>query len=335
MVIALGLLPLSKQSRDDQEKLKASASPYASRGSASPWYEWTKNGDMSIATWDSTFDKQLAKWADLRAKYKSRGLNLDPWNIFKVIPKKQKKSDSLFWNQGNRPSCAAHGSAHAYECATIMAIALGAPLIYDAVNPIYSFYLARGGNYNGGVDLITMYREVNSNGFYPVSVAGTDNITIKDSILNQQKEEAKKHQAGIIPIEGRPDELVDKIFRACRGLCSICFGSGIFYSSATKDSNGVKVMTSRQSGGHAQAFTAWKEVNGTEYIFNINSHGPNYTGDSSPDFGAWITKDILATYAKDMSQYGDPWVVFPEGETIKNDSFVNTFTLPKEEKAYS
>ena len=332
MDYALGLLPLDDRARKDQEKIKAAAAPYSHRGNVSPWYEWTKEGDMTIATWDSSFDAQLARWAETREKYRKKGLNLDPWNVFRAIPKRQKKNDVLFWDQGSRPSCAAHGSAHAYQCAMITAIALGSPLVYDAVNPIYSFYLARGGNYAGGVDLITMYREINENGFYPVSAVGENNISVEGDKLTQYKQEAKKHQAGIIPIEGSPDELVDKIFRACRGLCSVCFGSGIFYTSSTMDKNGVKVMARPSRGGHAQAFTAWKRVGREEYIFNINSHGPNYTGDATPDVGAWITKDILATYARDMSNYGDPWVVFPEGDTISNDSFVNTFTLPKDDE---
>ena len=319
-MIALGLNPLSDQERQIQQARLESAPSYRID------YAWAAYDSMPSLRWSSDFEAMLEEKSELRQKYSDAGYSLLPWKVFGALPHSWKKSSVLCWNQGNRPSCSMHGAAHAYQAAELVAIALGAPVIYDAVNPIYSFYLGRGGNYNGGLDLFTTAEEINGRGMFPVSAVGEDNINASKEGLAKESE-AKKHQAGLVTIEG---DYVERIFAVCRGLGAVGFGSGIYPTAAEVDSNGLRVMSAFSSGGHAQAFFGYRRVGATEYIWNQNSHGDKYGyTPNEPKSGAWITRAELEKYCRDMENYGFPFAVYAEGEPAA-DVLTNTFVLPRE-----
>ena len=140
----------------------------------------------------------------------------------------------------------------------LTAIALGSPLEYEAFNPLYPFYLARGGNVSGGLDIYTTAEWANEKGFYPVSLVGNDNLHIDREKNREYEQDALRYQSGIVYIEGNYEK---NIVKACRALCSVCFGSGRFFRSCRTDTNGVKVMANVGYGGHAQCFTGWREIN--------------------------------------------------------------------------
>lgn len=319
MGAALGLNPLSDERKLLQAKKLEAAPAYRID------YAWAAYDSMPSLRWSSDFEDVLAEKNELREKYEHAGYSLLPWKIFAALPHDRMKSSILCWNQGNRPSCSMHGAAHAFQAAELISIALGAPIRYDAVNPIYNFWLGRGGNYAGGLDLLTVADEINVRGMFPVSQVGEDNLSVtKEGLAKEQ--EAKKHQAGLVSIE---DDFVERILLVCRGLGAVCFGSGVYPTAAAKDGSGLRVMSSFARGGHAQAFFGYRKVGQTEYVWNQNSHGDIYgKTPNEPESGAWVTRKQLEMYCRDMAAYGYPLAVYAEGEPIA-DVLANTFQLPR------
>lgn len=319
MTRALGLEPLSPRHRDLQKAQAASAVSL-------PEYSWQFQSGMPVIKWDATFDRWLDRRIALAEKYAAAGYSLRPWDVFRVLPAKAKRSEIFAWDQGSVPSCSMHGAAHAYQCMTLTSIALGAPLYYEAFNPIYPFYAARGGNLAGGLDLYTVAEWVNEKGLMPASLVGDDNLHVSRAKLSKM-DDGVKWQAGIVLLE---DDFDERIRRACRALCSVCFGAGHFYSRSKVDRRGVRVMDGRSYGGHAQAFTAWMEVDGEEYVYNLNSHGDIYRSENGePENGAWVGTGTLGRYATDMERYGLPFIPFVEGELRRDSALVNDFELPR------
>ena len=316
---ALGLLPLTEERRQLQTARLDAAPAYRID------YAWADYDTMPSLRWSNDFDDLLAERSALREKYEIAGYSLQPWHLFGALPLDRKKSNILVWNQGNRPSCSMHAAAHAYQASELVSIALGAPCYYDAVNPIYNYYIGRGGNYAGGLDLLTVASEINQRGMFPASIVGEDNITAHKEGLAQE-DEAAAHQAGLVTIE---DDYVERIIRVCKGLGAVCFGSGVYATSASVDNNGLRVMQSFSAGGHAQAFFGYKRVGKEDYVFNQNSHGNLYgKSPNEPESGAWVTRKQLERYARDMGAYGYPLAVFAEAEPMA-EILPNTFALPR------
>lgn len=314
-----GCLPLSEQQREKQGKALENAVTL-------PEYAWQDKGEMPIIKWDAEFDKWLERRIKLADKYAEKRLSLYPWDLNKVIPEKSRKSPIFNWNQGSRPSCAMHGAAHAFQSATLIAMGLGSPLYYEALNPIYSFFLARGGNLQGGLDLFTTAEWVNKHGMYPASLVGDDNININNS-FRKYEADAKKWQSGIVFIE---DKFEERILKACHALCAINFGAGRLFTASKIDRNGIKVMDQVISGGHAQCMVGYRRVGNEEYVFNINSHGDSYgqSAEGEPKYGAWLGHEQRQVYCKDIGQFGNPYIVFVEGEFDEEPRLYNDFELP-------
>ena len=70
-----------------------------------------------------------------------------------------------------------HGAMHSAQASILVDIAFGAPRRYDALNPIYPFFVARGGNLAGGLDLAETAEQLNRGGAYPASEVGEDNTS--------------------------------------------------------------------------------------------------------------------------------------------------------------
>lgn len=319
-VSAPGCVPLTAARRKALEKAASGAVPM-------PDYLWQLQGEMPVIKWDARFEKWLDRRIELAGRYAARGFSLLPWQIFEAVPAAARRGDIFAWDQGNLPSCSMHGAVHAYQCAALTAIALGAPLFYEPLNPIYPFYGARGGNLAGGLDLWAAADWVNRRGLTPAWLVGADNRRVRPEKL-PFLDEAKRWQGAIVLIE---DDFARKIVRACRALCAVSFGSGRYFTRARTDRNGIKVMAAPAAGGHAQCFAGWRAAGGTEYVFNLNSHGDIYgrSGEGEPAAGAWVTEEQLGLYARDMEVYGFPYIVFPEGEFRREPALANEFQLPR------
>ena len=225
------------------------------------------------------------------------------------------------------------GAVHAFQTSLLTAIALGSPLEYEAFNPIYPFYLARDGNVAGGLDIFTTAEWANEKGFYPVSLVGSDNLHVDSGKTKEYADDALRYQSGIVYIEG---DYETKIVRACRALCSVCFGSGRYFTDSRTDSIGIKVMAHVGYGGHAQCFTGWREVDGEEYIFNQNSWGDAYgqSAEGEPGSGSWLGAEERSVYWRDIDNYGHPYLVFVEGDLRREGALYNDFELPSYPKEW-
>lgn len=316
-----GCLPLNESSWKRQVAMTANAVSL-------PEYSWVNRGDMPIIKWDGVFDTWLDNRIELAETYRDAGYCMFPWSISENLPQDRRGSDIIHWNQGFRPSCCLHGETHAYQFTELISIGLGATYKYEALNPIVPFYLAKGGSLAGGLDLVTCAEFVNGAGQYPTTLVGDDNINVP---LNYRAymTQAKNWQAGIVYIE---DNYAERIFKACKALLAVNFASGQWYNSFQRDGNGIKIMAGLASGGHAQCFCGWRECRGQEYIFCHNSHGDIYgqSDEGEPAWGAWVNTRQMRTYMADTSVYGNPFIVFAEGEyNFESMRLRNDFPLPK------
>ena len=318
--LATGCLPLTARRRAALEKA-------ADTAVSMPEYLWDRQSDMPVIKWDAQFEKWLGRRIELADRYASIGFCLFPWEIYRALPPNARRGTVFAWDQGPLPSCSMHSAAHAYQCALLTSIALGAPLYYESFNPIYPFYAARGGSLSGGLDLWTAADWVNRSGLVPVTAVGSDNLHVGAEQLGRLGD-GKKWQAAIVLIE---DNFAEKILRACRAFCAVSFGSGTYFTRSRTDTRGVKVMAGPASGGHAQCFAGWRRLGGVEYIFNLNSHGGRYpaSAEGEPDTGAWVTEEHLRLYARDMDRYGYPYIIFGEGEFRRPSALSNEFPPPK------
>ncbi len=308
---ALGCNLISAKNRLLQAERIAGASSFTT-------HVWRADGQPGTFAWDSAFEEILDRRTRLADRYRDAGISLYPWDILKRLPAKRKLSERFYWNQGSIPSCSMHGAMHSAQASMLVDIAFGAPRRYDALNPIYPFYIARGGNLGGGLDLAETADQLNRGGAYAASEVGEDNTSTPRD-WRMYRAGAAQRQASIVYLEG---DLVEKIFRACRAAFHVTFGSGLYYNEAREDKNGVKVLYSAGHGGHAQSLGSWRTVNGKEYIFLTNSWGDAYgsSAEGEPAAGGWLDKDALAVLARSMPNYGAPFIAFYENPAKADDA---------------
>ena len=60
--------------------------------------------------------------------------------------------------------------------------------------------------------------------------------------------------------------------------------------------------------------TAYRVVNGTEYVGWVNSHGSIYksSDEGEPADMCWMSRASLETFVQTADGYGAPYVIFPE-----------------------
>ena len=308
---ALGCNPISAKNRELQKARIASASSFTT-------HAWREDAQPGTFAWDSAFEEILDRRTRLADRYRDAEISLYPWDILKRLPAKRKLSERFYWNQGSIPSCSMHGAMHSAQASMLVDIAMGAPRRYDALNPIYPFYIARGGNLGGGLDLAETADQLNRGGAYAASEVGEDNTSAPRD-WRMYRAGAAQRQAAIIYIE---DNFVEKIFRAARAGFHVTFGSGVYYNKSKTDRNGVKVLYSEGYGGHAQSLGSWREVGGTEYVFLTNSWGDAYgsSGEGETASGGWLDKDGVAVLARSMPNYGAPFIALYENPEIADDA---------------
>lgn len=314
-----GCLPMSRQQKDRLEEAKAGAVSI-------PDAVWSKDSQPPIIKWDSQFEEWLAMRTAEAKAYRAAGICSFPWEIIKAVPARLKNTDRLFWNQGPVPSCSLHGATHGTQFTTLIEMLHGAPVRYNAFNPIVPFYIARGGNLAGGLGLVETAETVNMVGQFPTTLVGDDNQRVPEN-WKEHAETAKRYQAAICYIS---DHLVEKIIACCKADLFVTFGSGTIYAGA-EERDGIKVLARRTAGGHAQCFGCWRKHNGKEYIFDFNSHGNGYgtSDEGETPTGAWCDKATLKTFCEDMLRYGDPYVnLSVEGDLTGRVQFKTPFRVP-------
>ena len=282
---------------------------------------WNAHGEMPVISWDSS----LLDWINDRAEYLDRvrdgGKDPSFWRGFETIPARDVKSQILTWNQGSLPSCCLTATSHAIQAATLLASVIGAPVKYDAFNPIYAHFVSLGGRMNSGQDCFSAGSFINEKGTYPVSEVGDNNIYTPTD-YRQFTGTALEHRVAVAYI---PDPDPDTVMVLARAGLPFVFGSAQFYTSAGKDRNGIAVGSSMTSGAHAEmGGGAFVERNGTEYAYVQNSHGDIYEADETGHTlsGYWLTRDQWERLTSTMTRYGDPFVVLPRADTSERLTFV-------------
>ena len=273
-------------------------------------YTWSRDGQPPIISWDEDFDRLIEKRTGIISDLARKGICTYPWAAMDAAPAKRKKSNIFYWNQGGTPSCSMHAAVHAIQGAIITEMALGASIDYDALNPIYPFFIARGGNMFGGISIYETAETINKTGMVSVSEVGANNIDPPRDAYAHAEQSAKR-QGAIIYIDS---DYTDKIFRAAAAGLYVVFGSYTIYTGAKIDANGVKIGGRTTRGGHAQSFGSWRKRGGEEYIFITNSHGEIYEGGSEGDplNGCWLTRGQVDLVADSFDTFGPPFIVLPE-----------------------
>ena len=240
---------------------------------------------------------------------------LFPWEIQKALPNSRTKGKKLYLSQGQRPSCAMHAAVHARHGSLLTSIALGSPHVYDPTNPIYTFWLAKGQSYRGGMNLAPLATAVNTLGNYPISLVGDDNINADAKKAKEFADAAAGQQSGIVllPTENHK-VLADAIIRCIRAGLGVAIGNGLRVVGVETDRNGMKIVTLRGGWSHATSFIVYWVVNGVEYILWVNSHGPRYKQSrlGEPADCAWMTRALLEEFCKTAKNYGTPFAVLPK-----------------------
>jgi hypothetical protein len=278
---------------------------------------------MPVLKYDDTFiawrDEQIRENAKLVEERITCTL---PWQVLKYLDASRKESDRLYWSQQSLGSCMAHADAFAHHSATLSGIARGAPLKYCPINPIVTWAITKGGSLRGGQSVSEMAKGANEIGHFIERLVGTNNLAMPSN-YKQYYDEALKYQSAIMFLNFRGDALCDEIFACCAAGLSVAVGNSNAVSGSTMDKNGIKVATISGSWAHATSFTAYRKVNGTEYIGWVNSHGARYksSDEGEPADMCWMDKKTACKFCTSIHQYGPPYIVFPETVTVPDRSF--------------
>jgi hypothetical protein len=273
---------------------------------------WEKGGDMPVIKWDAAFEKHLDQRIVALEKIRANGFSWFPWHVLPALSSKFKAGDKLAFSQGARPSCCAHAASFAWHMSTLINLALGQPMHYQPINPLYTWLASKRGSYRGGQSVSVMADWVNSLGNFPISAVGSDNINAPSNYL-QHKATAQAHQSGICFIP--KDNLVERVFKACRAGFAMFLGNSTAVSGCTVDKNGRRIAKLSGSWQHATNLSCYDKVGSEEYIFWLNSHGSIYKASDAmgaPYDGNWMTRSITSSFLSTAAKFGQLAIVIPE-----------------------
>jgi hypothetical protein len=288
-----------------------------------------ESGEMPVLNFDDTFREWRKRQIDECQKITSERITcLLPWQILKHLPDTSKKSNRLYFSQGNLGSCMGHADSFAHHSTTLQMIARGAPLIYTTFNPIVTWSITKGGSLRGGQSVSEMAKGANNIGHFPEHLVGTNNQSVPD--YKTHIKTAKDYQSAIMFLKFRGKELADEIIQCCAAGLSVVIGNSTAVSGSTTDKNGIKVAVLRGTWSHATHVTAYRIVNGTEYIGWVNSHGLRYNNsdEGEPADMCWMSRVLVEKFVATASGYGSPYIVFPESIADTNTSLYVKYSIP-------
>lgn len=279
----------------DRDKILKIAVPFDDVNAVPPVIEW------------SSFYEFISKMADVE--------NGKWWEV--------SGSKDLFTDsQGMRPNCAGFALANASQVRVLMQVLNEfTEQVPEAYNPQGTWQKSKNGSTRGGQTISAIADAGRETGNCLKSDLGEYSDSQSFRTLNQKTlENASRHQIGISLFDGPREEVPDAIFTLCKkGFTAIVGNCTAIQDGRQKDENGVEcVSVSRQEWAHATAFGGWQKVNGKEYVFWLNSHGPIYSAtDGSPAFGGWMDMNTLKQFVQ--GQFFDLCaVVYAETEADEN-----------------
>jgi hypothetical protein len=298
-------------------------------GSAVDFSTLWDSGNMPVLKFDDAFREwRKRQIEECHALTTERITCLLPWQILKHLSDEQRKSERLYFSQGSLGSCMGHADSFAHHSATLQLIGRGMPLVYAPFNPVVTWSITKGGSIRGGQTVSEMANGANTIGHFPEHLVGTNNQSIPD--YKQHINDAKDYQSSIMFLNFRGNELADEIIQCCAAGLSVALGNSTAVSGSTIDKNGIKIVTLRGSWAHATHFTAYRVVNGTEYIGWVNSHGARYktSDEGEPADMCWMSRDLVERFVTTASGYGSPYAVFPESVTKFDTSLYTNLIVP-------
>jgi len=272
-----------------------------------------EQGEMPIVQYDAAFIEFLNSRKKLLDEIRGIGKQcLLPWMVLRALPNEWKWSNRLYFSQGRLPSCMGHADAFAAHSTTLVNIGLGHGIVYESFNPLVTWASTKKDSLRGGQSVSEMAKGANKTGHFPESLVGKNNQTLPN--YKPFLDTAKRYQAALAFIPGTGKDLANEIVACCAAGLSVALGNSTAVNGAKYDKNGVKVATLRGSWAHATHFTAYRVVNGTEYIGWINSHGSIYgvSDEGEPADMCWMDRVTLEKFVATASGYGKPYAVMPE-----------------------
>ncbi|MGL6193243.1 MAG: hypothetical protein ACRC2T_00305 [Thermoguttaceae bacterium] len=286
-------------------------------------------GDMPVLKYDTAFtdwrQKQIAENKTLRDERITCTL---PWEVLKNTAPERKKSSRLYFSQGGLGSCCGHAFAFAWHSSLLQLIARGAPLVYTSHNPVVTWSITKNGSIRGGQSISEGAKGVNLIGNFPEELVGTNNQSVPE--YKKYIEEAKRYQSAILFLNFKGKELADEIIKCCAAGLSVVIGNSTAVSGSKIDSNGVKIAVLSGSWAHATHFTAYRIVNGIEYIGWVNSHGDRYksSDEGEPSDLCWMPRSIVEQFVATAAGYGPACVVLPESVTYSDTTLYVKTKIP-------
>jgi hypothetical protein len=287
------------------------------------------SGDMPVIQFNDAFRIwRKNQIEECKALFAQRKTCLLPWQILRYLPDEYKKSNRLYFSQGNLGSCMGHADSFAHHSTTLQLIARGAPLIYTTFNPIVTWSITKGGSIRGGQSVAEMANGANRVGHFPEFVVGENNQIVPD--FEDYIAVAESYQSAIMFLKFRGEELADEIIQSCAAGLSIAIGNSTAVCGSEIDKNGIKVAKLRGTWAHATHFTAYRVVKGTEYIGWVNSHGARYksSDEGEPADMCWMSRDIVERFVETAAGYGSPYIVFPESIAKFDSSLYVKHSIP-------
>jgi len=303
-----GAVEADDRSMEVYDAMQADAVDIASLGTGE------RNQSMPILQWNENLESMFgAESKKVKALWDRGGCNL-PWESLRQLGDASIKSQRLYFSQGNVPNCMGCADAFAGHSAILSRMAMGDNRIYTSFNPMVTWAITKGGSTRGGQTVSEQAKGANEYGHFPESLVGSYKQKMPVNWRNYI-EDALDYQWSLAFLPGRNvADLADQIIAVCKGGFAVAFANSTAVNGATTDSNGVKIARIAGSWAHATSFTSYRVVNGTEYIFWVNSHGPIYgsSEEGEPADGCWMTRSQVETMCKTSFHYGAPYAVIPE-----------------------
>jgi hypothetical protein len=292
-------------------------------------------GEMPTFAWDDNWEEFINRRGNsIEQMMDERTRCFFPWRVLSNLPDTSKGAvDRLYFSQGSRPSCMGHADDFAYRSSVLTSIAFGVPLIYEATNPYYLWWLSKGKSESGGQSVAKMSKAANATGHFLMATVGEDNTRISDAFrqgVHRYELAAKQRQSGLCFLPStNSDALAKQIFQVCRAGFGVALGN----STAV---NGTKVIDDIQEatlGGrwaHATSFTAWAKRKNNQYVFWTNSHGKIYKKATfgEPFDGAWMRFETVKKFVETALGYGQPYAVIPEALFKEPTHLKFDFSIP-------
>lgn len=236
------------------------------------------------------------------------------WNSLKERLEKggEQADESTFWwencdveklftpSQGTAPNCAGFAMANAWLIQVLWQIQKGfSEQKAEKINPMVTWQLSKNGSRWGGQTISSIMRYGNELGNFPASVAGEYSSRQSFRSVNEEwKKFASERQLAFSLYTGEKSDLADFIIAAQKHHFAVVIGNGFAVADGTTiDSNGVATVQISRTWSHATCFGGYQKVNGTQYVFWVNSHGNRYpSDDGTPAFGGWMSRDALKQY---------------------------------------